>query len=40
MGEGSDVVLVQVEGKALAPDPNAVASLDALAHDLGLGDAN
>ena len=26
--------------KALAPDPNAVASLDALAHDLGLGDAN
>ena len=25
--------------KALAPDPNAVASLDALAHDLGLGDA-
>ncbi len=26
--------------KALAPDPNAVASLDALARDLGLGDAN
>jgi cytochrome c-type biogenesis protein CcmH len=26
--------------KAFAPDPNAVASLDALAHDLGLGDAN
>jgi len=26
--------------RALAPDPNAVASLDALAHDLGLGDAN
>ena len=26
--------------KALAPDPNAVASLDVLAHDLGLGDAN
>jgi cytochrome c-type biogenesis protein CcmH len=26
--------------KALAPDPNAVASLDALAHDLGLGGAN
>jgi cytochrome c-type biogenesis protein CcmH len=26
--------------KALAPDPNAVASLHALAHDLGLGDAN
>jgi len=26
--------------KALAPDPNAVAGLDALAHDLGLGDAN
>ena len=26
--------------KALAPDANAVASLDALAHDLGLGDAN
>jgi cytochrome c-type biogenesis protein CcmH len=26
--------------KALAPDPNSVASLDALAHDLGLGDAN
>ena len=26
--------------KALAPDSNAVASLDALAHDLGLGDAN
>jgi cytochrome c-type biogenesis protein CcmH len=26
--------------KALAPDPNAVASLDALAHDLGLGEAN
>ncbi|MBV8440107.1 MAG: c-type cytochrome biogenesis protein CcmI [Hyphomicrobiales bacterium] len=26
--------------KALAPDQNAVASLDALAHDLGLGDAN
>jgi cytochrome c-type biogenesis protein CcmH len=26
--------------KALAPDPNAVASLDALAHNLGLGDAN
>jgi cytochrome c-type biogenesis protein CcmH len=26
--------------KALAPDPNGVASLDALAHDLGLGDAN
>jgi cytochrome c-type biogenesis protein CcmH len=26
--------------KALAPDPNAVASLDALAQDLGLGDAN
>jgi cytochrome c-type biogenesis protein CcmH len=26
--------------KALSPDPNAVASLDALAHDLGLGDAN
>jgi cytochrome c-type biogenesis protein CcmH len=26
--------------KALAPDPNAVASLDALAHELGLGDAN
>ena len=24
--------------KALAPDPNAVASLDALAHDLGLGE--
>jgi len=26
--------------RALAPDPNAVASLDALARDLGLGDAN
>ena len=26
--------------KALAPDPNAVASLDALAHALGLGEAN
>ena len=26
--------------KALAPDANAVASLDALAHDLALGDAN
>ncbi len=26
--------------KALAPDANAVASLDALARDLGLGDAN
>ncbi len=26
--------------KALSPDANAVASLDALAHDLGLGDAN
>ena len=26
--------------KALASDANAVASLDALAHDLGLGDAN
>ncbi len=26
--------------KALASDPNAVASLDALARDLGLGDAN
>ena len=26
--------------KALAPDAEAVASLDALAHDLGLGDAN
>jgi cytochrome c-type biogenesis protein CcmH len=26
--------------KALAPDPNAVASLDALARDLGLGEAN
>jgi len=26
--------------KALAPDAGAVASLDALAHDLGLGDAN
>ncbi len=26
--------------KALAPDADAVASLDALAHDLGLGDAN
>src|SRR5271163_2659319 len=26
--------------KALAPDPNAVASLHALAHDLGLGEAN
>jgi cytochrome c-type biogenesis protein CcmH len=26
--------------KALAPDSNAVASLDALAHDLGLGGAN
>jgi cytochrome c-type biogenesis protein CcmH len=26
--------------KALAPHPNAVAGLDALAHDLGLGDAN
>ncbi|HEY1780501.1 MAG TPA: c-type cytochrome biogenesis protein CcmI [Roseiarcus sp.] len=26
--------------KALAPDANAVASLDALAHNLGLGDAN
>ena len=26
--------------KALAPDANAVASLDALAHDLGLGGAN
>jgi cytochrome c-type biogenesis protein CcmH len=26
--------------KALAPNPNAVASLDALAHDLGLGEAN
>ena len=26
--------------KALAPDTNAVASLDALAHDLALGDAN
>ncbi len=26
--------------KALAPDPNAVASLDALARNLGLGDAN
>jgi cytochrome c-type biogenesis protein CcmH len=26
--------------KALAPDPNAVAGLDALARDLGLGDAN
>jgi cytochrome c-type biogenesis protein CcmH len=26
--------------RAHAPDPNAVASLDALAHDLGLGDAN
>ena len=26
--------------KALGPDANAVASLDALAHDLGLGDAN
>ena len=26
--------------KALATDANAVASLDALAHDLGLGDAN
>ena len=26
--------------KALAPDPNAVAGLDALAHALGLGEAN
>ncbi len=26
--------------KALAPDPNAVAGLDALARDLGLGDSN
>ena len=26
--------------KALAPNSNAVASLDALARDLGLGDAN
>ena len=26
--------------KAPSPDANAVASLDALAHDLGLGDAN
>jgi cytochrome c-type biogenesis protein CcmH len=26
--------------KALSPDPNAVAGLGALAHDLGLGDAN
>jgi cytochrome c-type biogenesis protein CcmH len=26
--------------KALGPDPDAVASLDALSHDLGLGDAN
>jgi cytochrome c-type biogenesis protein CcmH len=26
--------------KALAPNAGAVASLDALAHDLGLGDAN
>jgi cytochrome c-type biogenesis protein CcmH len=26
--------------KALSPDPNAVVGLDALAHDLGLGDAN
>ena len=26
--------------KALAPDANAVASLDALARNLGLGDAN
>ena len=26
--------------KALAPDAGAVASLDALARDLGLGDAN
>ena len=26
--------------KALAPDANAVAGLDALARDLGLGDAN
>jgi cytochrome c-type biogenesis protein CcmH len=26
--------------KALAPDANAVANLDALAHDLGLGEAN
>ncbi len=38
-GEKAKAALADAR-KALAPDPNAVASLDALAHDLGLGDAN
>ncbi len=38
-GEKAKAALADAR-KALAPDANAVASLDALARDLGLGDAN
>ena len=38
-GEKAKAALADAR-KALAPDSNAVASLEALAHDLGLGDAN
>ena len=38
-GDKAKAALVDAR-KALASDANAVASLDALAHDLGLGDAN
>ena len=38
-GDKAKAALIDAH-KALASDANAVASLDALAHDLGLGDAN
>jgi cytochrome c-type biogenesis protein CcmH len=38
-GDKAKAALVDAH-KALATDANAVASLDALARDLGLGDAN